>query len=210
MTARAGWAVSPMNARRLCAAVVSAACACKGGGPSPEAAGPPPGPPLEVEPEPSLAIELPAQPELPPLCLLAGADAVEREDTFTDVVFAYYMQTDECRTRGLTSAMSRTQEGDWLRYLINYSHALFGCGLLFDPLPGGVGAFGPANTDAVGIPSPMLGGDDAALLVDIYLNSCTTALPLASADLAELRARLEAAAQPHIGASLSARLSECP
>lgn len=149
-------------------------------------------------------------PELPALCLLAGADAVEREDAFTGIAFDYYVETGACRTHALVSALSETQVGDWLTYLINYSHALFGCGLLFDPLPGGVDAFGLANTEAVGLASPMLGTEDAALLIDIYLDSCANELTLTSAQQAELREHLEAAAQPRIDASLTAGLSDCP
>jgi hypothetical protein len=161
-------------------------------------------------PNAPLPVERLALPELTALCLLAGADVVEREDSFTDIAFDYYAQTNECRARRLVSAMGDTQSGEWLNYLINYSHALFGCGLLYSPLPGGVDAFGPANTEAVGIPNLTFAAEDAALLIDIYMNSCTNELPVPGADIAELRARLAAAAQPNVDANQTVRISECP
>jgi hypothetical protein len=201
---------SAMNARRLAAAVVIAACACKGGESRPEGAAPSPGAERGAsEAETSSAVERPGPPELPALCLLAGADEGQRDMAFTNITFAYYTRTDDCLTPVLSSAMSSDQVGEWLYYLLNYSQALFGCGLSFEPLPGGVGAFGLANTDAVGIPSPMLGADDAALLIDVYLNSCTNELPVPNTELAQLRGRLEAAAQPRIDPSLAARFSGC-
>lgn len=195
-----------VRTRRLLVGVVIAACACNGGEPRTESATRAAGPVLDAPPSEGSP---PDESTLPASCLRAGADAVEREDSFTSIVFEYYVQTDQCPTRGLMSAMSNTQGDDWLVYLLNYSHALFGCGLLFDPLPGGVGAFGLANTDAVGLTSPMLGADDAALLIDIYLNACSNELAMTSAELAELRGRLEAAAQPRIDPDLSSRLSDC-
>jgi hypothetical protein len=160
--------------------------------------------------EPPSSIEQSNEPALPALCLLAGADIVEREDSFTDIAFGYYARTDDCQSRRLINRMGDLQTGDWLNYLINYSHAFFGCGLLFDPLPGGVDAFGLANTEAVGIPNPRLGADDVALLIDLFLSSCTDELSIPSADRAQLRARLESAAQPQIDPTLTAALSECP
>lgn len=200
-----------LRSRRLLVGVVIGACACNGAEARTESAARSAGPGLSApQSEGSPPDELSTLKELPASCLLAGVDAVEREDSFTSIVFEYYVQTDQCQTRGLVSAMSDTQMDDWLVYLLNYSHALFGCGLLFDPLPGGVGAFGLANTEAVGVASPMLGADDVALLMDIYLTGCAKELPMTSAELAELRRRLEAAALPRIDPSLTARLSDCP
>jgi hypothetical protein len=200
-----------LSIRRLALAALVVSCACGQGESRREAAAQVPvKEPDAPQSQGSALGPGSTAPELPALCLLAGADEVEREDTFTDVAFAYHTQTRACRTHALVSAMSETQIGDWLTYLINYSQALFGCGLLFDPLPGGVDAFGLANTEAVGLASPMLGADDAALLIDIYLESCASVLTLTSEQQAELRAHLEAAAQPRIDASLTAGLSDCP
>jgi hypothetical protein len=147
---------------------------------------------------------------VPATCLLAGTDVVEREASFDYVTLGFLIETDGCRARRLTSGMTSNQMNDWANYLLNYSFALFGCPLLFSPLPGGVDAFGLSNTDAVGVPSPMLGPDDVAYLIDTYLTSASTELEIPAGDLAALRAHLERAAVPRTDPSLSGRLSDCP
>jgi hypothetical protein len=148
--------------------------------------------------------------ELPATCLLAGTDAVDRETNFTWIAYMYLMAVgDDCKTRRLASGMTVDQTLDWGNYLINYTSALFGCGVLFDPLPGGVDAFALVNTEVVGVPNTMLGADDAATVIGMYLAAGSTQLDVSVVALDLLRARLEQSAARRIDPSLTMALSEC-
>jgi hypothetical protein len=152
-----------------------------------------------------------AAPAASATCLLAGADEVERSDNLTDVAYFYGLRlADSCATRRLTQALSEGQLADWINYLFNYSSALFGCGLVFSPLPGGIDQFGLSDTDVVGVPSPMLGPDDAEVLTALYLDVCVSVLGVSQAALTEIRSQLERAAAESRVVSSSGRLSVCP
>jgi hypothetical protein len=143
-------------------------------------------------------------------CLLAGSDWMEREDAFTDIGSSYAIATtDDCRVRGLTRSLSNDQSVDWGNYLVNFTSAFFGCGLLFTPLPGGREAFGPGNIEAVGAASLALGVDDVTTLIDLYLASCGSELPLPPDELREMRTQLEVAATGRLDVTLRSQLSDC-
>jgi hypothetical protein len=155
----------------------------------------------------------PTSPASPPsaTCLLVGDDDVERSDNLTDVAYFYgFRLADSCATSRLTQALTTAQLADWINYLLNYSSALFDCGLIYSPLPGGIDQFGLSNTDVVGVPSPALGPDDAEALTALYLEICETQLGISQADLVTVRGQLERAAANRVDAALSAQLSECP
>ncbi len=144
-------------------------------------------------------------------CLLMGADEVERSDNLTNIGYFYGMGLREsCVTSRLTQALSEDQFIDWIGYLINYSSAIFECGLAFSPLPGGIDQFGLSNTDVVGVPSPMLGADDADALVNLYLAVCSEQLGIDPGALVQVRSQLERSAANRVDPSISAQLSECP
>jgi len=143
-------------------------------------------------------------------CLLAGSDELDREDSFYWIGASYSADLRGCRTSVLVEALDGPQRDQFSSYIGNYTSALFDCPLLVTPLPGGVDVFGPGNSAAVGVPSPVLGPDDAANLVDLYLDNVTDELSVGSDELAAIRAELEQAAAARIDASLSGRLSTCP
>jgi hypothetical protein len=144
-------------------------------------------------------------------CLLVATDEPQREDTFMDIASEYfYAMSEDCRTQRLMSTMTLDQMVNWFDYIYNYTSALFGCGLQFTPLPGGVEAFGPGNVDAVGVvTAPLIGVDDMNALIEIYLGVCTTYVDIPASELDAIRAELEAAASSQIDATLGASLSEC-
>jgi hypothetical protein len=145
------------------------------------------------------------------ICILAGSDEVERSDNLTDIAYYYGLRlADSCSTSRLTQSLTDDQLADWINYLLNYSSALFDCGLVFSPLPGGIQQLGLSNTGVVGVPSPLLGPADAEVLIGLYLDVCATVLGVSQADLAEIRTRLEHAVAQSLDASVPPSLSVCP
>lgn len=149
-------------------------------------------------------------PALPASCLLLGADEVERGDRLA--LMSYFFLTSvrgDCRTRRLTQPLSVEQTIEWGNYLFNYSSAIFGCGVMDGPIPGGVDAFGLVNTDAIGIASPAIGPADASALIELYMAACRDELDVNEALLEPVRAHLESAGARRAVASLEAQLSDC-
>ena len=109
----------------------------------------------------------------------------------------------DCRTAGLLPPLDAARRDEWWDYLLNYSNALAGCPLVVTPLPGGVDAFGPANTGAIGIQHPLLTELAAELLIEQYLAAFTSGFELTASDasLVEVHLRSAAAAQIQPGAS---------
>jgi hypothetical protein len=115
----------------------------------------------------------------------------------------------DCRTADLLPELSERQTDAWWDYLINYTIALAGCPLVAGPLPDGVLAFGPANTQSIGVQHPSLGRDDVALLIDMYLSpfAATFALSMEERNLAA--SHLSTTAARDIAPEVSSGLSRC-
>ncbi|HTV24349.1 MAG TPA: hypothetical protein VMG12_36905 [Polyangiaceae bacterium] len=118
----------------------------------------------------------------------------------------------DCRMAGLNRSLGvdPMPRIDWGNYLFNYTSALFGCGVVYEPLPGGVDAFPLTNTAVIGTAAPAFGPDDAKTLIDVFIGECALQLGVSALELDALQRHLEQAAAPIIDTSVSARLSECP
>jgi hypothetical protein len=97
----------------------------------------------------------------------------------------------------------------WLDYLIGYSTVMLGCPPRSTPVPGGILAFGPANTAAIRLPPPPFGRDDAELLIRYYFSSLSASVPLSESEGAYLTARLQEAAELAVDVTMTAGLSTC-
>jgi hypothetical protein len=145
------------------------------------------------------------------LCERAGTDPEFRRCTFSDIAYAYWEgQYAACETRGLIGGLDGEQSAAWGNYLTDYTTALAGCDL--EPghnLPGGIDTFGPANTSAIGIPSPLLGRDDVARLIDQYLTPFSESLALSGDERSRVEEWLWSTAGSQIDLDASAVISVC-
>jgi hypothetical protein len=84
-----------------------------------------------------------------------------------------------------------------------------GCPLETGPLDGGILAFGPGNTPAVGAARPDLGPDDVERLTTHYVAAFGDALSLDEDERTLIRAHLLLTAQADIDPAASGVLSIC-
>ena len=144
-------------------------------------------------------------------CPRAGATEQEWVATVTEIAKNYSAATDQdCETQGLTAAFDHQNRTDWRNYLVSYSLLMAGCPLLFGPVDGGILAFGPGNTVAIGVPRPPLGKDDAALLIERYTAAFAAALDLQPEQADAVTTHLWQTAQAQIDPAASETLSVCP
>jgi hypothetical protein len=142
-------------------------------------------------------------------CTRAGATGGEQDDAMLNIGLDYLAaQKGDCRVRGLTESMTPEQDLDWGNYLIAYTYVMVGCPYLI-AVPGGILAFGPANTPAIGVARPLLGRDDVAALVGPYLDLFSERLRLSGRQRDSVEAHLLATAQPVIDPRVSGGLSRC-
>jgi hypothetical protein len=145
-------------------------------------------------------------------CERTDTDEFDSIDVIGTVSDAYFVdQRRDCRTAGLTASLPRDKNAAWLSYLFNYTNAMTGCPLIYDPPPqGGINAFGPANTPVLGIPRPTLGRDDVALLIEKYSLAFSDALELSDSERAAVEAHLWRTAESEMDPASSNTLSICP
>lgn len=139
-----------------------------------------------------------------------GQNAVKRLLLMDGIAQDYdTTRESDCRTAALLPTLSAEQRADWRDYLIGYSAALAGCPPLPVSVPGGVLAFGPANISVLGLPPPVLGRDDVALLIEHYLAGFSAALDLSESENSEVEAQLWKTAEGVWDAGASGVLSSC-
>jgi hypothetical protein len=114
-----------------------------------------------------------------------------------------------CRTVGLLPDLDEERRGAWWDYLLNYSNALAGCPLIVTPLPGGITAFGPANTAAIGVSHPPLTREAAGLLIEQFVAAFGTGFGLAASERSEVEEYLWAAATAMMAIDASDWMSQC-
>jgi hypothetical protein len=142
-------------------------------------------------------------------CTRAGATVGEQADAMFAIGLDYQTApVQDCRIRGLTAGMTPDQDLDWGNYLIAYTYVMAGCAYLMK-VPGGILAFGPGNTPAIGMARPLLGRDDVAVLVDVYLDLFAANLRLSDRQRDSVEAHLLATAEPEIDPLASGVLSRC-
>lgn len=143
-------------------------------------------------------------------CARAGSGIAAQTRFFSGIVDDYTLaQEEDCATAGLTSELSDDLYPDWLNYLIGYTNAMVGCPLIDGPVPGGILAFGPANTPALGVVRAPLGRDDAERLIASYLDAFARALLLSDAERAAVESHLWGTAEAEIAAGASRTLWRC-
>lgn len=143
-------------------------------------------------------------------CTRAGSDPDTQFATIFDIAIGYATdQSEDCETSGLTHGLDGDQLTNWLNYLFGYTNAMTGCPLAFEPVEGGILAFGPANLAALGMSPPVLGRDDAGMLIGQYLARFASALQLSAAERSAVEAYLWDQAQPAIDPAASQLLSVC-
>lgn len=143
-------------------------------------------------------------------CERVGETSLQRLQTMFDIAVTYdNARKADCRTAGLLPELSEAQTDAWWDYLINYTIALAGCPLVVAPLPDGILAFGPANTQVIGLSRPPLGRDDVELLVGMYLSPFATAFALSDVEVTAAGEYLRATAKPEIRSGVSSGLSRC-
>lgn len=143
-------------------------------------------------------------------CQNEGRDPGDRTAALARVARDYEAaRTSDCRTRGMLPELEAAQTMRWLDYLIGYSTVMLGCPPRSTPVPGGILAFGPANTTAIGVSRPALGRDDAELLIRYYLTSLSASVPLSEAESAHVEAQLRETAEAVVNVALTAGLSTC-
>jgi hypothetical protein len=142
-------------------------------------------------------------------CTRAGATAAEQAEAMLNIGSDFYaLQTRDCRTRGLTEGMSHEQRLAWENYLIAYTYVMAGCRYLMT-VPGGILAFGPGNTPAIGVARPRLGRDDVGVLSELYLGVLSERLKLSSRQSESVRAHLLATVADEIDPLASGVMSRC-
>jgi hypothetical protein len=114
----------------------------------------------------------------------------------------------DCMTAGMTVVLTDVERVRWRDYLTLYTTAMAGCPLS-RPLNGGVLAFGPANTAAVGIVRPALGRDDAESLIEHYVGAFAARLSLSDTERSDVASFIGATAQSEIDPALSRSLVAC-
>jgi hypothetical protein len=144
-------------------------------------------------------------------CARLGSNLLEQVDAISEISDGYYFQQEEdCRTAGLTRGLTQDQLDQWLSYLFDYTNAMTGCPLLYEPIPGGILAFGPANTSILGVARQPLGRDDAEAVLRMYLGLFSDVLVLTPEERGAVEQHLWRTAESEIGSSASMSLSTCP
>ncbi len=143
-------------------------------------------------------------------CARAGAAEGDWVNAAAAVATAYIeATTEDCATSQLTAALSADVQTDWKNYLISYTLGLAECPLLFGPLDGGTGAFGPANMRAIGVEQPRLGSDDASALIGYYSSEFGVAFELRPDEVEAVVSHLGQAALDRIDPAAARVLSAC-
>lgn len=143
-------------------------------------------------------------------CSNEGSDPGLRLETLAHVAQGYDGdRAADCHTRGLLPELGAPRRRDWWDYLIGYSLLMLGCQPRSTPVPGGILVFGPANTAAIGQPSPRLGRADVDRLSAQYMGNLVAYVPLSSAERSVVEAQLRDTAELTIDANLSDVLSQC-
>lgn len=143
-------------------------------------------------------------------CARTGSDIGMAAQTAVMIALSYWgVQEEDCRTAGLTSDLTFDEGTLWLDYLAGYTYLLMGCPLLGEPVPGGISAFGPANTAARRANISGLGRDDAALLISQYVEPFSLEVQLDAVQRDALEALLWEAAEAEIDPMATATLSTC-
>jgi hypothetical protein len=142
-------------------------------------------------------------------CKRAGATVGDQADAMLNIGLDYLAaQKRDCRVSGLIEGMTTEQDLEWGNYLIGYTYLMAGCSYLI-PVPGGILAFGPANTYAIGLARPPLGRDDAAAVIELYLGLFGEALKLSDRQRDSVAEHLLVAAELEIDPGASGVLSRC-
>jgi hypothetical protein len=164
---------------------------------------------LESAPElATTAATSPATPLLPDWCGAARGAALDAALKIGEISDAY-VNAQRVVCEPLTREMLEERRAAWRTYVYDYTRVMAGCVDLDMPPPGGILAFGPANTPAVGVPRPSLSRSDAALLIDAYLSAFVSALSLASEEEALVEAHLWRTAETEIDPGQVAALLVC-
>lgn len=143
-------------------------------------------------------------------CQETAEDPGGRTEVLADVALGYEAtRSDDCRTRGLLPDLDALQQRNWLDYLIGYSVVMLGCPARSTPVPGGIRAFGPANTAAIGLSHPLIGRVDVETLIGQYLGSLHAHVPLLDPESDQIEAQLRITAELVIDATVAAGLSTC-
>lgn len=147
-------------------------------------------------------------PLLPDWCHGERAASVGASGRSSEIAQSY-SSAQERSCAALTGPMLPDQFALWTTYLDEYSSVMTGCVDLLTPPPGGILAFGPANTAAIGLPHGPLSRGDADLLIATYLAAFASALSLTAEDQARVEAHLWRSAEPEIDASQGDALALC-
>jgi hypothetical protein len=116
-------------------------------------------------------------------CERAGAMTIDRLGILLAIARHYdEARIEDCRTAGLLPDLDEQSSKVWWDYLLNYSNALAGCPLITMPLPGGIAAFGPANTAAIGLSHPPFTQEAAGLLIEQFLRAFVAGFGLAESE----------------------------
>jgi len=145
-------------------------------------------------------------------CERAGPEPDFRRSFFSEIRGAYSMaQGEACETRRLTLGFDFEQSLEWRNYLTDYTTAMAGCDLPADRNlpPGGIDRFGPGDTAAIGVESPLLGPDDVGLLIEQYVTPFAARLVLSNRERTLLEAHLWATAAAQISEQAANVLSVC-
>jgi len=126
-------------------------------------------------------------------------DPMRAVATITDA----YLEAQRRLCPRLTEALSSAELGNFRTYVYEYTSVMVGCVNAVRPPPGGILAFGPANTPAVGLARPALSAEDARVLGEAYVAEFASALLLDEADRALVAAHVASTAQSVIDPSLS-------
>jgi hypothetical protein len=145
-----------------------------------------------------------------PWCAGPGQDVLARLEVMYWITRDYESdRTADCETAGLLSQPIEELRAAWWDYLIGYSAALAGCPPLPVEVPGGIRAFGPANTAAIGVPRPRLGMDDVSSLISKYMAAFAAELGLTADERQAAEMHLWTTAEGEMDPSASDVLSTC-
>jgi hypothetical protein len=143
-------------------------------------------------------------------CERAGAMPIDRLANLLIIAQRYdEASIGDCRTTGLLAGLEDQPHDAWWDYLLNYSNALAGCPLIVTPLPGGIAAFGPGNTAAIGLPHPPFTREAAGLLIEKFLSAFSAGFGLAESERGLVEAHLWEVANVTIAEDATAWMSRC-
>jgi hypothetical protein len=143
-------------------------------------------------------------------CARLGVNSFETSEAIFTIAADYFVeQSQNCRTAGLTPALSTDQGADWLNYLYGFTNAMSGCPYLYEPIEGGMRVFGPANIAAIGLQRSLLGRDDVQVLIGMYLSHFAQPFQLSDVEFAAVEAYLWRIAEPEIDPDATEVLSTC-